>query len=162
VEGLEAMTLLSAAPLAAVQAPVQTLPVTLDGNAQGGYFAHQANSATSYSLVAEGQVTPLGPAIISASFSSPAGDGVAEGTLTIRGASGSITMKIAEFPTPSASAINHPAFEFAYTITGGTGAYANADGRGLVYVQLSPADFVGDTSFGGATVQISPLATPLA
>jgi hypothetical protein len=179
VEGLESMTLLSGATGAlagAVPAAVQSLPlapepITLVGQAHGSYVARQSNpdTGTHYTLAAEGRVSPLGPTFLTGSFTTPGfiHNGTTEGTLTLRDARGSITMKIATFPssTAASSAGGQSTIEFAYTVTGGTGRFRNASGHGLVFVKLNPVGSWGNgtqhVGVGRVSIRITPLPTGL-
>jgi hypothetical protein len=108
--------------------------VVLNGLLSGSYSAFSGVDTISYDLSGQGQVQPLGPMTVTGhlNFLLP---GHVGGTLTLSNSQGTLTLTltgplqrgVSPLPTPNL---------FAFAITGGTGAFTNATGRGTASLQL--------------------------
>ena len=175
VEGLESMTLLSGVAAAVhhghavVQtATTQTQNLSLSGTVHGQYFAQSSNPDTgsTYSITAFGRISPLGRTAVTGSYQTPGFilNGTAHGSLTLTAAHGSLTLKLDQAgPIPQNSSGGSRLFQF--TITGGTGAYAGAQGSGTVNVTLDSSNSLNlgghHLSTGRVTLTFQPGAAPL-
>ncbi len=137
---------LAGAPLAStalVIAPPFPLPrhheVVLNGLLSGSYSAHTfPDAGTSYALSGQGRVRPLGPTNVTGSLHSLGFilQGHAGGTLTLSDSKGTLTLGLTG---PLQSGFSPLPDQFDYEITGGTGAFAHATGRGTASLVLLPA-----------------------
>jgi hypothetical protein len=114
--------------------------VVLDGELSGSYSSHTyPDVGTSYTLSGQGQVQPLGPTGVTGRLHSL--DfilrGFAGGTLTLSGPKGTVTLELIGPPQRGFTALPG---HFGYVITGGTGAFAHATGRGTASLVLLPAE----------------------
>jgi hypothetical protein len=91
-----------------------------------------------------GTVGPLGTVQASGSIATPGfvWQGRSTGTFTLTGAAGSITIQLVG---PLQGGFSPPPSAFNYTITGGTGAYAGATGKGTVTLAETRAAAGGGT-----------------
>jgi hypothetical protein len=85
-------------------------------------------------LTGTGTVAPVGDVFVSGELRTPGfvTGGAAEGALTLTGANGSLALQLMG---PFQFGSGPPPGTFQYTISGGTGAFAGASGRGTVIVQ---------------------------
>lgn len=103
-----------------VTGTVQTVPSNPDAGKEQG-------------LIGAGTVAPLGPTQASAILSAPGfiASGRTTGTLTLTGLKGSLTLALKSPVEKGFSAI---AANYSFTITGGTGIYTHAVGRGTAFL----------------------------
>ena len=111
----------------------------LVGRLSGSYATHPvADLGTSYNLTGNGLILPFGSMNVTgdlhgAGSVSPSRAG---GTLTLFDSDGTLTLAL-EGPQQNSFA-PLPKY-FNYTITGGTGAFANAAGQGKAFLEFVPA-----------------------
>jgi hypothetical protein len=116
----------------------------LQGQLSGSYSAHTLTPLsvwTTYDLSGQGQVQPLGPMTVTGHLLSP---GRVGGTLTLSDSQGTLTLKLTTGLTldPLPRRLSPLPNQFAFAITGGTGAFANATGGGTAFLRLV-ADPIG-------------------
>jgi hypothetical protein len=146
VEHLEERTVLSAMYRLALAAPILSAAHThhprhhhhhtglaLSGQVSGTWQAVFTNPdvGRTQNLAGGGTVAPLGTMEVRGQLHTPGfvAQGRATATLTLTGSRGSVTLALVGPLQPGFSA---PPSSFQYTITGSTGAYANASGSGTV------------------------------
>jgi hypothetical protein len=142
LEALEAMTLLSAAmpqTTALVAASSHKLHLALSGSIGGPSSSAVTNPdvGASFSLDGSGRVAPLGQVSSTGSLHLTGfiATGHATGTLTLRNAKGTVTLALTG---PSQPGFSGPPSSLSYTVTGGTGLYAKATGRGTATLAVTP------------------------
>ncbi len=142
LEALEAMTLLSAAMphgAAQVAASSHKVHLALNGSIGGPNSSTVTNPdvGASLSLDGSGRVAPLGQVSSTGSLHMTGfiKTGHATGTLTLEGPKGSVTLAL---EGPSQAGFSGPPSALTYTITGGTGPYAGATGRGTATLTTTP------------------------
>ena len=103
--------------------------VVLNGMLSGRYSAFSGVDTISYDLSGQGQVQPLGPMTVTGhlNFLLP---GHVGGTLTLSNSQGTLTLTLTQ------RGVSLLPNQFAYAITGGTGAFAKATGQGTAFLQL--------------------------
>ena len=114
--------------------PVQL--VVLQGLLSGSYSAHTfPDVGTTYDLSGKGQVRPFGPMDVTGTLHSLGfiQQGHAGGTLTLSDSQGTLTLQLTG---PLQRGFSPLPNQFAFEITGGTGAFANATGGGTAFLQL--------------------------
>jgi hypothetical protein len=141
--------------------PVPSLnEVVLNGQLSGSYSTSPPilpDVGASYALTGQGQIQPLGPTSVTGSLHSPGfiiqplgptsvtGSphspgfilrGLVGATLTLSGSKGTVTLELTRTPQHGFSP---PPGQFDYVITGGTGAFVHATGRGTATLALVPA-----------------------
>ena len=134
--------------------PPVPLP-SLHGLLSGSYSAHTLpDVGTTYDLFGQGLVQPLGPMTVTGSVHFPGSilKGHGGGTLTLSDSQGTLTLQLTKpvldpLPGPL-QPITQRGFPplthlFGFEITGGTGAFENATGRGTASLRLV-ADPIGD------------------
>jgi hypothetical protein len=153
--------------------------LNLSGAADGEYTSTYRKSATKYHLSAAGTISPVGSVGVRGSFHAGSKSGQNSGSLTIVGVQGTLTLQLRAERSPIASESNGPGDtinqgmptvarspstvgdpiilvnDFAFTITGGTGKYANDRGAGSVEITTAP----GLTSPSGPGIYSSTAAT---
>jgi hypothetical protein len=122
--------------------------IDLKGEVQGTYTVRRPNPDTgsTYELSGQGRVQPLGGSEVNGSFQTPGNitNGHAEGTLTLTGAQGGVTLQLVG---PTQAAFAPPPAQFTFTITGGTGKFQGVTGSGTAALALRAAP----PAAGGAT-----------
>jgi hypothetical protein len=151
VESLEGKTLLSgltistgagvphAAIVNSLQANAAT-PILFAGTVHGFYTsdAHIPDTGVGYTIVGAGRLAGLGRVLATGSLHSLGfiQTGHASGTLMLGTARGSLSLTLTGATQPGFAALPT---HFDYTISGGTGRFRGASGRGAVDVTLQPA-----------------------
>jgi len=139
-ESLESMVLLSGgfAPehgLAAlvVTGPKVKTPIALTGSAIGNYrFGHGLGTPINFGAI--GLIKPLGGLTLKGSM-----------LFEIQNPTGQVTISTSHGKVFATLSATSPGSVFSYTITGGTGKWANASGTGDAFVFTVPAGGVGST-----------------
>jgi hypothetical protein len=131
----------------------QALPLVLNGTTIGKYTVPNGNPNISaeFRLLANGRLSPLGKTGVTAVIQTPPYVGPAysaTGSATLFTPRGSVKMTYVGPIGPSPAPL--PA-TLSYTITGGTGAYRNATGAGVIGVSTAPVtsstNLVGEMTF---------------
>jgi hypothetical protein len=117
-----------------------TATISLSGVAQGTYTSRQSNpdTGTKIQVSATGMIAPAGQTRINGSFDIPGfiRNGTVQGSLTLQGRRGSLTLSITAPASANASSLTH---HFTYKIISGTGQFRNGQGSGTVDVTLAPS-----------------------
>jgi hypothetical protein len=171
LETLEPLTLLSGvaamAPASTTQAEVAPTTTTLGGTARGVFHEHQEGDLLiyDYDIKAAGKLTPIGAATITVALQEfpGAGDDGPEGSLDLITSKGTLTLDMSNsfaspyesgslpFPTsPRETAVT-------YKISGGTGAYQDDTGTGVVDFYFSRVRLVKGILNGGVDVKFTTI-----
>lgn len=173
VEGLESMTLLSAAAgtLAAATEPMIPVQiVAISGTAKGTFTGQQSNPDTGATdkVLADGKLSGVGQTLVTGSLVFPGNvkNGTAKGSLTLQTLRGSLTLKLVQVTPTAAVATTSSTHTFDFTITKGTGKFRGKVGTGLVSVTLTSkasASLGSHTArVGTITLKFSPTVPPVA
>jgi hypothetical protein len=115
-------------------------PVHLAGMLAGSYTSPglAVDAGVSDTLTGSGPVGPLGQASVTGTVQGVGfiRSGRAGGTLTLAGPRGAVTLRLRGPVQPAFSPLPP---SFAFTVTGGTGAYKGATGHGTATLSLTPA-----------------------
>jgi hypothetical protein len=108
--------------------------LNLSGQVYGQYQPVSTSGGRAQNLRGGGQVSPLGNAELTGQLHLPGAvsQGQVTGTITLTSPNGNVTLSLVG---PMQSGSSPPPSTMQYTITGGTGAYANASGSGTVSFQ---------------------------
>jgi hypothetical protein len=163
--GAAALALDTPAPAKLARPVEQT--VSLTGSADGDFTStlSKHSMGIKYHLNASGSITPIGSAVVNGSFHAPGSKGGQDsGSLTIVGSQGTLKLKLTPErwifsvraddsvnpggPLRGLSTVNPggpmipkgspPVYYFTFTITGGTGQYAQDRGTGSVEITPTP------------------------
>ena len=132
-------------------------PIT--GKVAGHYSETTSGGTTSVALTGTGTLTPLGAVSLSGEVSNSGDD--ATGTITLKGASGTVTLSLTPYVTGPVRAVGYPGppipAAYIYTITSATGSYSGLSGRGEVTLGLGTAASGSDTITFSNLPRIQPL-----